>query len=129
VLLALLLALDWILVLVFQPSAHPRVTVPYSYFTRQVGAGNVYEATTERTTFADVAGIDAAKDELAEVVDYLGSPTGTAGSAQSPDGVLLSGQPGTGKTLLARAVAGEANRVIRAAPAATSLAQRDMSTT
>jgi hypothetical protein len=47
VLLALLLALDWILVLAFQPSAHPRVTVPYSYFTRQLEAGNVATVTAQ----------------------------------------------------------------------------------
>ena len=68
-----------------------------------------YEANEQRTTFADVAGIDEVKLELSEVVDFLKHPEkylklgGTI-----PRGVLLYGPPGTGKTLLARAVAGEA---------------------
>ena len=68
------------------------------------------DATPEtRVTFADVAGIDEAENELVEVVDFLREPgkyTRLGGTA--PKGVLLVGAPGTGKTLLARAVAGEA---------------------
>jgi cell division protease FtsH len=64
-----------------------------------------------RTTFADIAGIDEAKEDLAEVVDFLKSPEKYQRiGAQIPHGVLLVGPPGTGKTLLARAVAGETNR-------------------
>jgi cell division protease FtsH len=64
----------------------------------------------ERVTFADVAGIDEAEDELVEIVDFLKNPQRyTKLGARVPHGVLLYGPPGTGKTLLARAVAGEAH--------------------
>ncbi|HKX76341.1 MAG TPA: ATP-dependent zinc metalloprotease FtsH [Acidimicrobiia bacterium] len=69
-----------------------------------------FEATDQRTTFEDVAGIEDAKAELAEIVDFLKNPAKyTRLGGAIPKGVLLSGPPGTGKTLLARAVAGEAN--------------------
>ncbi|MEU9232677.1 ATP-dependent zinc metalloprotease FtsH [Streptomyces subrutilus] len=63
----------------------------------------------QRTTFADVAGIDEVEGELNDVVDFLKNPQAYRKlGARMPGGVLLSGPPGTGKTLLARAVAGEA---------------------
>ena len=70
----------------------------------------IYAEKEKKITFADVAGIDEAKEELQEVVEFLKTP----GKFQRlggkiPKGVLLVGMPGTGKTLLARAVAGEAN--------------------
>ncbi|MGH9279191.1 MAG: ATP-dependent zinc metalloprotease FtsH [Acidimicrobiales bacterium] len=63
-----------------------------------------------KITFSDVAGVDEAIEELAEVRDYLGSPDKfLAMGASVPKGILLTGPPGCGKTLLARALAGEAN--------------------
>ena len=60
-------------------------------------------------TFADVAGVDEAKEEVAEIVDFLKNPDKfTDAGARIPTGVLLYGEPGTGKTLLAKAIAGEA---------------------
>src|SRR5581483_6256561 len=94
----------------------------FVFFARRAagGAGGIaglgrsrakrYEASEQRTTFDDVAGIGEAEQELVEVVDFLRNPDKYRKlGAAIPKGVLLSGPPGTGKTLLARAVAGEAD--------------------
>jgi cell division protease FtsH len=96
----------------------------FVYFARRAGGGGAMgalgsfgrskarrvEGGDQKITFADVAGIDEAKAELAEVVDFLKNPDRYQKlGGRIPKGVLLSGRPGTGKTLLARAVAGEAN--------------------
>src|SRR6185295_15135137 len=89
----------------------------------RAGAGQVFDFTRakarlfgaeghgkEKITFQDVAGLKEAKEELIEIVDFLKFPKKyLAMGAKIPRGVLLLGQAGVGKTLLARAVAGEAN--------------------
>lgn len=70
----------------------------------------VYVQSTQGIHFSDVAGEDEAKESLAEIVDYLHNPKKyTDAGASMPKGILLVGPPGTGKTMLAKAVAGEAN--------------------
>lgn len=94
----------------------------WQFFVRRSGGGTqgmlsigkskakVYvEGESDKTTFADVAGVEEAKAELVEIVDFLKMPERyTQIGARIPKGVLLVGPPGTGKTLLAKAVAGEA---------------------
>ena len=70
----------------------------------------LYDKGKQKTTFDDVAGIEEAKEELAEIVDFLKEPQKYLSmGAKIPKGVMLVGPPGTGKTLLARAIAGEAD--------------------
>ncbi|HIR50314.1 MAG TPA: ATP-dependent zinc metalloprotease FtsH [Candidatus Avoscillospira avicola] len=70
----------------------------------------IYVQSTQGIHFSDVAGEDEAKESLAEIVDYLHNPKKyTDAGASMPKGLLLVGPPGTGKTMLAKAVAGEAN--------------------
>lgn len=94
----------------------------YIYFMRQMQGGGgkamgfgksrarMLTEKTGKVTFSDVAGVDEAKEELHEIVDFLKAPQKyQALGGKIPKGCLLVGPPGTGKTLLARAIAGEAN--------------------
>jgi len=73
-------------------------------------SARLFNKDTPRITFADVAGVDEAKQELTEIVDFLKNPGKyKAMGARTPKGVLMIGPSGTGKTLLARATAGEAS--------------------
>ena len=92
------------------------------FFMRQMQAGGgkamsfgkskarLFAGKDNKVTFQDVAGIDEAKEELQEIIEFLTDPKKfTKLGGRIPKGVLLVGSPGTGKTLLARAIAGEAN--------------------
>ncbi|MBI3070400.1 MAG: ATP-dependent zinc metalloprotease FtsH [Candidatus Levybacteria bacterium] len=81
-----------------------------SIFSFGKSSAKLFSKDTPRTTFSDVAGVDEAKQELTEIVDFLKNPGKyKAIGARTPKGVLMVGPSGTGKTLLARATAGEAN--------------------
>ncbi|MBI2074833.1 MAG: ATP-dependent zinc metalloprotease FtsH [Candidatus Levybacteria bacterium] len=81
-----------------------------SIFSFGQSKARLFSKDLPKTTFADVAGVDEAKQELTEIVDFLKHPQKyKAMGARTPKGVLMIGPSGTGKTLLARATAGEAN--------------------
>ena len=117
-----------------EPSASPWASLLYSwapvllmigfwiFFMRQMQSGGnkalsfgkskakLSSSAQKKVTFKDVAGVDEAKDELQEIIEFLKEPQKFQKlGGRIPKGVLLMGSPGTGKTLLARAVAGEAN--------------------
>jgi cell division protease FtsH len=123
-----------VLVSAKEPAASPWATLLYSwapillmigfwiFFMRQVQSGGnkalsfgkskakLSSSAQKKVTFRDVAGVDEAKEELQEIIDFLKEPQKFQKlGGRIPKGVLLMGPPGTGKTLLARAVAGEAN--------------------
>jgi cell division protease FtsH len=106
--------LGWLLLLLF-------IFGMWSYFSRRIGGAEggvmsfarskhrVFAEDDVKVSFADVAGVDEAEQELKEIVEFLKNPRKyTQLGGRIPKGVLLVGPPGTGKTLLARAVAGEA---------------------
>ena len=117
-----------------EPTASPWAALLYSwapillmigfwiFFMRQMQSGGnkalsfgkskakLSSSTQKKVTFKDVAGVDEAKDELQEIIEFLREPQKFQKlGGRIPKGVLLMGAPGTGKTLMARAVAGEAN--------------------
>jgi cell division protease FtsH len=106
--------LSWIIPLVFfffiWRILFSRIGPETSVMSFGKSRAKIYAEKEKKITFGDVAGIDEAKEELKEVVEFLKNPEKFQHlGGKIPKGVLLVGMPGTGKTLLARAVAGEAN--------------------
>ena len=104
----LLLILMW--VFMFRGMNRAAGGGPGGIFNVGKSTGKLAEKESIKVTFKDVAGLDGAKEEVMEIVDFLKNPQKyTALGGKIPKGALLVGPPGTGKTLLAKAVAGEAN--------------------
>lgn len=110
----------WQQILVYLPVLLIVLLFVYMFRSIQVGGGkalsfgkskaHLLTENSRKVTFNDVAGIEESKEELFEIIDFLKDPKKfTKLGARIPKGVLLMGSPGTGKTLLARAIAGEAN--------------------